>query len=188
MNVPNDGTAVEIRVQEGFVVFFNEEGKLMIQKKTDKTEDRLPSYEKISEDLYKGRKVRYWNPNVAGEVDQIDSYDCEWGYASLYNCFSEAQVKRLMAFNKLQNIALYLNDGWKPDFNDSEEDKYYIAFNGGDVMHRDDDGETFNFSVHNNVCDPCYTSMVYFKTEELAHEAIGIMGEESLTDLFVASW
>lgn len=188
MNVPNDGTAVEIRVQEGFVVFFNEEGKLMIRKKTDETENKQPSYEKISEDLYKGRKASFWNPNVAGEDAQIDSYDCEWGYSCLYNCLSEAQVKRLMAFNKLQNIALYLNDGWKPDFENVAEDKFYIAFNGGDVMHRDEDGEYFNFSVYNKSCAPCYSSMVYFKTEKLAHKAIIIMGEESLTDLFATSW
>jgi len=189
IDVPTDGTAVELPVQEGFEVFISEEGKPMVRRKVERKEEKDGSaitYEDIAKDLYRNvRNIYFWG----SQNDSVMTYEDDNNHwQDLSNCMSEAQVKRLIAINKLQNIALYLNDGWKPDFYDTEEDKFYIAFNGGDVIDKIDDEEFLNFSVHNNIDDPCYSSMVYFKTEELAYKAIAIMGEESLKDLFSTDW
>ena len=79
-----------------------------------------------------------------------------------------------MAFNKLQNIAKYLNEGWNPDFNDDSQ-KFFIIL---------------DFDNKYNVAYNTYesTSVVYFKTEELANRAITIMGKDSLADLFNTNW
>lgn len=90
-------------------------------------------------------------------------------YNDLSNCTSAAQAKRLAAFNKLQNIAKYLNEGWEPDFR-SPEKKWCIV----------KDGASFSIQYNQAIND----ASVYFKNEDLAKEAIRLMGKESLNDLF----
>lgn len=175
--VPADGSATEIPIPEGFDVFISEEGKPMIRRKIEDEGEPVNdvpkpiTYEDIAKDLYKdnGRKF-FWN----SDTDFIDNYSCDWDFKALINCMSETQVKRLMAFNKLQNIAIYLNDGWHPDFND-ESKKWFIMSNGN-----------FKYKVGYNT--RCMGSGVHFKTKELAEEAARIMGEESLADLFNPNW
>ena len=84
-----------------------------------------------------------------------------------------AQAKRLAAFNKLQNIAKYLNKGWKPDFL-SPEKKWCIV----------KDGESFSTQYNQAIND----ASVYFKSGDLTKEAIRLMGKESLNDLFSTDW
>lgn len=94
-------------------------------------------------------------------------------YNDLSNCTSAAQAKRLAAFNKLQNIAKYLNKGWEPDFR-SPEKKWAIVKNGDDF--------TPNYTQMTNAAN------VYFKNEDLANEAIRLIGKESINDLFSTDW
>ena len=94
-------------------------------------------------------------------------------YKDVDNCTSEAQVKRMIAFNKLQNIAKYLNEGWKPNF----------------VSHY----QNWEIVKLNNSYYPNYNGLtnngnVYFKSVKLANEAIRLMGKESLNDLFSTDW
>lgn len=70
-------------------------------------------------------------------------------------------------------IAKYLNEGWKPDF--TLICPYTICKNC--------DG------VYSLLCNhKPQAGAIYFKTEELAKEAIRIMGEDSLNDLFSTDW
>ena len=94
-------------------------------------------------------------------------------YKDVDNCTSEAQVKRLIAFNKLQNIAKYLNKGWKPKFNYNKE-------NWAIVKEEEDFVPRFNELTNDG--------SVYLKNEDIAYEAIRLMGEESLNDLFSTDW
>lgn len=94
-------------------------------------------------------------------------------YNDLSNCISMAQAKRLAAFNKLQNIAKYLNKEWKPDFSICDKKWGIIK-------------EKESFS-------PKYIMMlndanIYFRNKDLASEAIRLMGKESLNDLFSTDW
>lgn len=145
---PTDGTAKEIPIPEGFEVFISEDGKPMIHKKVKITneEGKPITYEDIAKKLFE---------------DKYDDLNC---------CVSEAQVKRLAALNKLQNIAIYLNDGWHPKFK-GLEDPFVI------VKTVDDE-----FMIAQNKLSQ--SGAVYFKTKDLANEAIRIMGKESLADLF----
>lgn len=173
VDVPTDGTAVEFPVQEGFEVFISEEGKPMVRRKMEDGDKQL-IYEDVAKSLYKNKKdIYFWNAS-SEEADTFNEYGNDWG--DLSNCMTIGQVKRLMAFNKLQNIAKYLNDGWKPDFQDKCSRKYHILF---DICKGTFFSSYVTYFNEGNI---------YFKTEELAEEAIRIMGEESLKDLFSTDW
>lgn len=81
---------------------------------------------------------------------------------------TEHQLKRLLAINKLMNVAYYLNDDWKPDWNDIEQGKFYIYYSNV--------SETIEID-YNCVCN---SGEVYFKSKELAEQAVEILGEETI--------
>lgn len=91
-----------------------------------------------------------------------------------YNCLTKKQAKRIMAFNKLQNIAnyLYLKDGFKPDFGNPKA-RQFVIFRSEHTQEP--------YLAMQGVAN---SSFVYFKTEEDAELAIKMMGKESLDDLF----
>lgn len=176
LRIPADGSAVEYPVPDGLSFFFNEEGKLMVRNKIegdekptkDDKEGKPITYNDICKELFL-EKTAYWYLGEEIESGDLD----ELNYKDIENCTSMAQAKRLAAFNKLQNIAKYLNKGWKPDF--CIYDKKWGIIK---------EGESFT---------PKYIIMVndaniYFKSEDLAKEAIRIMGKESLNDLFSTDW
>lgn len=174
--IPNDGTAVEFPTPDNLQFFFDEEGKLMVRKKhaqndhpqDEKTQEKPITYDDILKELFLD-KLTSW-------IGQSKIYTAMVGranYDDQNNCTTEAQAKRLLAFNKLMNIAKYLNGEWMPNF---------------DGFHRNwsicKDGDTFTAK---------YTQMfnrasVYFKSEEAACEAVRIMGKDSLNDLFSTDW
>ena len=81
---------------------------------------------------------------------------------------SNKQLEQLVALNKLMNVAKYLNGDWEPDFTNFSERKWWIDCDFDDLMLSTD------FSS-------CYrNSVVYFKSEELAFQAIEILGEEEV--------
>lgn len=175
LRIPADGSAVEYPIPDGLSFFFNEEGKLMVHKKiegdaetTDDKESNPITYDDILKELYY-KKTAYWvsSLNIEHATTGEDSYN------DIDNCTSFAQAKRLAAFNKLQNIAKYLNKGWNPDFPGSNN--YTICKNYA--------GE---YSLLGN--RKRQAGAIYFMTKDLANEAIRLMGEESLNDLFSTDW
>ena len=173
LRIPADGSAVEYPVPDGLSFFFNEEGKLMVHKKQEQESDPDTkngdpiTYDDICKELFFG-KTAYWVHD-----NKIKKGVMRYSYNDIDNYTSLAQAKRTLAFNKLQNIAKYLNDGWKPDFGGRSENWNII---------KDDD--TFVVMFTSSVNKAC----VYFKSEDLTKEAIRIMGEESLNDLFSTDW
>lgn len=175
LRIPADGSAVEYPIPDGLSFFFDEEGKLMVRKKIegdaeapDDKEGNPITYDDVLKELYY-EKTAYW----AFCSDISYTKTGEGSYNDINNCASKAQAKRIVAFNKLQNIAKYLNKGWKPDFPD--QNNYTICKNcaGG-------------YSLLGNQKDQA--GAIYFRTEDLALEAIRLMGEESLNDLFSTDW
>ena len=81
---------------------------------------------------------------------------------------SRQQLEQLLALNKLMNIAKYLNGDWKPDFTNSTEKKWCIDYDFEDSIL-----DTDFVSIYRD-------SVVYFKSEELAFQAIEILGEEEV--------
>lgn len=87
---------------------------------------------------------------------------------------SRKQTEKLIAINKLLNVAKYLNDGWKPDWNDYDEIKYTFSLHKGKV-HNTNDGE--------------YTyAIVYFKSEALLEKARKILGKETIKLALSTDW
>lgn len=168
LRIPADGSTVEYLIPNGLTFFFNEEGKLMVQKAPGDKNGEPITYDDICKELFL-KKTAYW----AANKDINSCVTNEYIYNDIDNCTSIAQAKRLVAFNKLQNIAKYLNKGWKPDFCDHEK-KWCIA----------KDGESFSTRYNQAIND----ASVYFKSEDLTKEAIRLMGEESLNDLFSTDW
>lgn len=78
------------------------------------------------------------------------------------------QLARLLALNKLMNVAHYLNNGWKPNWNDRSEYKYFIYYNNNKKTFQIDSNTYVDYGV------------VYFKSKELAELTIEILGDETI--------
>ena len=173
--INGDGSATEIPIPDGYQIFISEDGKPMIRKKiegdkepSDAEEGKPISYDDICRELFLNKDAWFLNH------DTIDSWvQTLSNFRDLDNCTSKAQAKRMIAFNKLQNIAKYLNGDWKPKFDGEDSNWYIIKLNNGYYPN-------YN-SLANN-------GSVYFKSAKLANEAIRLMGKESLNDLFSTDW
>lgn len=174
--IPNNGTAVEFPIPENLKFFFDEEGKLMVCKKhtqndhpqNEKTQKKTITYDDILKELFLDK--------IASWVGRTKIYTATIGvvnYKDQNNCTTEAQAKRLLAFNKLMNIAKYLNGECMPDF-DGDHENWNIC----------KDCDTFHVMYTKYV----NKASIYFKSKDLALEGIRLMGEESLNDLFSTDW
>lgn len=174
--IPNDGTAVEFPIPENLKFFFDEEGKLMVRKKhaqndhpqNEKTQKKSITYDDILKELFLD-KIASWIGRTKIYTETIGVVN----YNDQNNCTTEAQAKRLLAFNKLMNISKYLNGDWKPDF-DGDHENWHIG----------KEGDTF-LAMYTKYVNK---ASVYFKSKHFALEAIRLMGEDSLNDLFSTDW
>ena len=175
--IPTDGTAVELPIPDNLQVFISEDGKPMIRKKiegdekpSDAGEGKPFTYDDICKELFYNKDAYYLDEsnNVSSWVMTSSNYN------DFDNCTSIAQAKRMIAFNKLQNIAKYLNDGWKPNFKDASQKWFIAEQNFGEYIAK------FTYSGNYGI--------VFFKSKCLVNEAIRLMGEDSLNDLFSTDW
>lgn len=176
LRIPADGSAVEYPIPDNLQFFFDEEGKLMVRQKTEhenvpNNEEGKPiTYDDICKDLFYNKDAYYLD-----ESNKISSWAMtSSNYNDFDNCTSIAQAKRMIAFDKLQNIAKYLNNGWKPNFKDAEQ-KWFIA-----EQYFGEYQAKFTYSGNYGI--------VYFKSEDLVLEAIRLMDKDSLNDLFSTDW
>lgn len=177
LRIPADGSAVEYPIPDNLQFFFDEEGKLMVRQKIegdvvnktpDAAENVAITYDDICRKLFFDNKTYWFGNEKICSMPSGGSF-----YNDLNNCTSKAQAKRLLAFNKLMNIAKYLNKGWEPNFCNIE--KKWAIVKEGDIFS----------SKYNQLTND---ASIYFKSESLANEAIEIMGKESLNDLFSTDW
>lgn len=118
------------------------------------------TYEDIARELFDGKDVwRVEGYNIV-KYNKPSTWDCT------INCTSKKQAQKLRAINKLMNVAKYLNGGWKPNWNSCERKYRFRILDTGrlDITYNDSFVESF----------------VYFKSEELARQAIEILGEETI--------
>lgn len=158
LRIPADGSAVEYPIPDNLQFFFDEEGKLMVRQKIEGDENPT--------DAEEGKPITYDDICKKLFLDMIP-------YKKSVKCTTPEQVKCMTAFNKLQNIAKYLNGDWMPDF-DGYNKNWFIRIENGKYVAR-------FFKWFNN-------GSVYFKSEEAANEAIRLMGEDSLNDLYSTDW
>lgn len=81
------------------------------------------------------------------------------------NCTSKKQAEKLLAINKLSDVAKYLNDGWQPDWDNFDDEKWSIKIEDDVIGVSSSD---FQYGD------------IYFKSEKLAKQAIEILGEETV--------
>ena len=79
---------------------------------------------------------------------------------------NEHYLACLLAKNQLANVAKYLNDGWKPD---KRSDIYYLNNYCGNLV----------VYLTKEECSMCLGQSI-FKTEELAQQAIEILGKKTI--------
>lgn len=176
--IPADGSAVEMQIPEGLEIFISDDGKAMIRKKVEDGEETPKVEQEGNPITYDAiAKKLFFNKNTffPDGYEVMQFCPDEKQYLDNDNCVTEAQAKRCFAFNKLQNIAKYLNKGWMPNFDDVTN-KYHIS----------KCEPTGNYYVTHNI--NFNEGNVYFKTKKLAEQAIKIMGKESLEDLFNINW
>ena len=122
------------------------------------------TYNDVAEKLFKNKKTYF-----LGTMSNIGDYTPEGHGVYLPNqAPSKKQLQRLLAINKLMNVAKYLNDGWKPDWKDPLKSKWYIIW--------DNCSNKFEMGYRNSYVG----ELVYFKTPDLALQAIEILGEEEI--------
>lgn len=129
-------------------------------KKIEKPEPK--TYKEVAELLLKGKTGYFTDAN--GNVTKICKLGNSWAYPN--TAPTQEQLEWLIALNKLQNVANYLNDDWKPDWTDGDSKKYLLSY------CEDTEYLGAQYSYTDNFGD------VYFKSRELALKAIEILGEE----------
>lgn len=130
------------------------------------------TYEKIAKELFETKET-FW-PTSYGEVS-YNSCGVQEAYRDLTNCTSEKQAHKLLAINKLMNVAKYLNAGWKPDWNTTEP-KYYIEI-----------GVEYD-TIETDSCTSYNSRICYFNSRELAEQAIEILGEDTIRLALSTDW
>lgn len=83
-------------------------------------------------------------------------------------CASKQMLVKLSAIYKLLMVAKYLNGDWEPDWEDERKDKWGIYYDYGNMK-----------LCYINEGYNCHAP-VYFRTKELAEQAIQILGEETI--------
>ena len=87
-------------------------------------------------------------------------------------CTNTDHLSKLITFRKLLEVADYLNGDWKPDWNDTNQIKYFISYN-------------INQKIYIENCYYTNYSIVYFSSRENVEKAIEIIGEEELKQFYL---
>lgn len=100
-------------------------------------------------------------------------------YTSLPRTFitSSKQSEKLLAINKLMNVAKYLNGEWRPDWGNAKERKYYIEYY-----------DRYNKYSVGNLISVNNFGQVFFISEEAANKALEILGEETIKLALSTDW
>lgn len=135
--------------------------------------EKAKTYEDVAEKLFLNKGIFFID--ISGNIDY---YKCNLlsNYKYPNNCTSEKQAKKLIAINKLMNVAKYLNSDWKPDWCNVDEEKYFIYH-----CKRDSYISVKSATIH-------ISDIVYFKSEDLARQAIEILGEDTIKLALSTDW
>ena len=149
-----------IQLPDDFEVKEIKDGKIILVEKEKKL-----TYKDVAKELFPIGRSHFY-VSSSGSIERANN--CMSNYKLENNTTSEKQADKLLAINKLMSVAKYLNDDWQPDWKDGDENKYYI------------ENETLTNSLRINYTNLLNRSIIYFKSEELAKQAIEILGEETI--------
>ena len=124
------------------------------------------TYEDVARELFKDKKTWYINEHssIQGTLHLGDSYRYKTNLMT-----SRKQAEKILAINKLLNVAKFLNKDWKPDWS-NDEDKWSLCV----------DPDTNKVKILKVYHSEVNRYIVYFRTEELAQQAIQILGEDTV--------
>lgn len=162
---------VKIQVPEGYEI--DKENSTLECIKFKPIKKSLTYYEDVAEKLF--LDINAYRIDGFGNIDGC-LYHCKRNCFIPNICTSEKQAEKLIAINMLMNVAKYLNGDWKPDWDKPQEKKYYIKV----------DAYPYNLKVDFNLC--YRDGNTYFKAEELAKQAIEILGEDTIKLALSTDW
>lgn len=126
----------------------------------------VKDYDDISEELFDDKDVYYIGS--FGTIENLNK--CNRQTAHMANtCATKKQGEKLLAINKLINVAKYLNGDWKPNFGHKSHHLIRRNIFGG-------------YDAEN--CNSLNFGMPVFKDRESALKAIEILGKETLDLIF----
>lgn len=128
-------------------------------------------YKDVANRLFYNTHSWYINESGVCRYNFISSDE----FANGNNCLSEQQGKKLIAINKMMNVAKYLNDDWQPDNNNPYEIKWKIGLDSFGNVRLD-----YHFY--------CDGFNIYFKSKELAIQAIDILGKNNIKLALSNDW
>lgn len=149
---------LKIEIPQGYEI---DEEKSTFKKIVFKKIKEKLTYEKIASKLFEYEDHYYTNADGIIKETSI-------GWSCPNAAPTEYQLQRLLALNKLMNVAHYLNDGWEPDWKKATQYKYFMYYNNTKKIFQIDSNTFVNYGI------------VYFKSRELVEQAIEILGEETI--------
>ena len=156
---------IEINIPEGFEID-NEKSnfsKGIIEFKP--VEKKKLSYRDVAENLFLGTRSYFIDSDgVIASSNNTNNINC----IEPNSATSKEQLECLMAYNKLRNVAEYLNTGNKLDWNDPMKAKWFIYYNW--------DTKLLTVDAHFRY----QRSDIYFYLKDSAKDAIKILGEEEI--------
>lgn len=117
------------------------------------------TYENVAKELFCGKETYYISTD-----GRIKSQRIAVAFAEPNNATNNRQLERLLAYNKLMNVAEYLNSQ-ALDWNDRSNGRWIITY--------DHTCKTLGVGCHRSI----QSSNVYFDSIEHAKQAIEILGE-----------
>lgn len=160
----------KIQVPEGYEIDKENSTSECIKFKPIK---KVITYQEVVEMLFFMKDSYYIDDQ--GKIRKIEKTN-EVAYKDPNNCTSKKQAEKLIAINKLMNVSKYLNGDWHPDWDKPQEKKYYIKV----------DAYPYSLKVDFNLC--YRDGNIYFKSEELAKQAIEILGEDTIKLALSTDW
>lgn len=149
---------IKIQVPEGYEIDEKNSTFECIKFKPIK---KVETYDDVARELFLNKKAYF--TDVHGKILDVTMRN---DYCEPNNCVTRKQAEKLLAINKLMNVASYLNKDWKPDWENGKENKYYIYLNNNII------GIFATSTIHSDVA--------FFPDRETAKRAIEILGEETI--------
>lgn len=159
---------VKIQVPEGYEIDKENSTFDCIKFKPIK---KVLTYEDVAKELFKNKTGHY--ADIFGKP--CSAIICDSQSSDANNCTSEKQVQKLLAINKLMNVAKYLNEK-----ENNNRYYYFLKLINGEIYTE----SLYYFTSNKNSC----YGIVCFNSNELAKKAVEILGEETIKLALSTDW
>lgn len=153
---------------------YDEKAKILRDEFISKLEDDKKEFELTYPE---NNETLYYFEIFEGEIydtyysdnSKVDKYIFEHGL--YFNSKEEAKryIKECKLLFKLHQWAKFKNEGWEPDWNNDDEEKYYITY-------FKDKSLGVSWEITWGMIN--FTKLPYFKTSEITQECIKLFGNE----------